>query len=82
MLDEATFEAIIISPAYRLNVFGFLTSGQLLEEAKAVGEPLDNFGFWDQRLALQGTRSHIPHFVSSPKNITATGYSASGHSVI
>lgn len=45
---------MIIAPAYRLNLFGFLACKELIEEG---GEGALNLGFWDQRLALEYVRS-------------------------
>lgn len=81
MLSDTNFKAIIISPAYRLNVFGFLASEELLSETYDTGEPLGNFGFWDQRLALEWTQQHISLFGGNPSNISIAGYSAGAHSV-
>ncbi|KAH8894011.1 alpha/beta-hydrolase [Thozetella sp. PMI_491] len=81
MLSQTEFKAIIVSPAYRLNVFGFLASQELLQEAESAGDPQANFGFWDQRLALEWTRENIGYFKGNPSNITVAGYSAGSHSV-
>lgn len=63
-------------PAYRLNVFGFLYSSELEHDAASAGETTGNYGFWDQRLALEWTRDHIGLFGGNKENITVAGYSA------
>ncbi|PPJ54423.1 hypothetical protein CBER1_07381 [Cercospora berteroae] len=81
LLTETAFEAIIVAPAYRVNVFGFIASTELRDEARAVGEPTGNQGFWDQRLALEWTSRNIEAFGGNAQNITIGGYSAGSHSV-
>lgn len=68
-------------PAYRVNLFGFLYSAELEQDAAAVGETVGNYGFWDQRLALEWTKENIHLFGGNPDNITISGYSAGGNSV-
>lgn len=76
LLGETAFEAIIVSPAYRLNLFGFLASRELQAEAEKSGEVAGNMGFWDQRIALEWTARNIGYFGGDAKNITIGGYSA------
>ena len=73
-------EAIIVMPAYRLNLFGFLASKELQAEAEKFGETAGNMGFWDQRAALEWTAENISAFGGDPSNITVGGYSAGAHS--
>lgn len=75
LLNETDFRAIIVVPAYRLNLFGFLYSAEL-EEYSAPGESAGNYGFWDQRLALEWVRDNIHFFGGDGQNITVAGYSA------
>lgn len=56
--------AIFVSPGYRLNVFGFLAA-----ECMPEGER-GNFGFWDQRMALEWVVANIKNFGGDPDNIT------------
>lgn len=63
-------------PAYRVNLFGFLYSAELEQDAATVGETTGNHGFWDQRLALEWTKENIHLFGGNPDNITISGYSA------
>ena len=80
LLSETAFKAIIVMPAYRLNVFGFLASRELQAEAARYGETSGNMGFWDQRLALEWTSKNIGCFGGDAGNITVAGYSAGSHS--
>ncbi|CAH0054454.1 unnamed protein product [Clonostachys solani] len=68
LVDEAgaDLRAIVIAVGYRLNIFGFL-----------AGQGIDgNFGFWDQRCALEWVRDHISAFGGDPHQITLGGLSA------
>lgn len=71
-------QCIIVAPAYRLNVFGFLASKDLFESSRDYAV---NLGFWDQRMALQWTYENISYFGGNASNITIGGYSAGSHSV-
>ena len=69
---------IIVSPTYRLNLFGFLAGSDL---ASCAEDPSpSNYGFWDQRCALEWTAKHISHFSGNPSNITVGGLSAGANS--
>ncbi|KAL0261950.1 hypothetical protein SLS55_003385 [Diplodia seriata] len=78
LLSETPARFIIVLPAYRLNLLGFLSSREL--QAAAGAESVGNFGFWDQRLALEWTRKNVSYFGGDPGNITVAGYSAGSHS--
>ncbi|KAJ5059965.1 paraben-hydrolyzing esterase precursor [Bipolaris maydis] len=79
LLSDSPTRCIVVAPAYRLNVFGFLGSRQL---DNGCGTEYDaNVGFWDQRLALQWTHENIAYFGGDAANITLGGYSAGSHSV-
>ncbi|KAJ4381882.1 hypothetical protein N0V86_003250 [Didymella sp. IMI 355093] len=77
-LSDSPTRCIVVAPAYRLNLFGFLSSPELLQ---ACPDFSVNLGFWDQRLALQWTWENISYFGGNPSNITVSGYSAGAHSV-
>ncbi|KAJ5784614.1 CAZyme family CE10 [Penicillium pulvis] len=81
LLGEADFNAVVVMPAYRVNLFGFLYSTELAEDAASVGETVGNHGFWDQRLALEWTKDNIHLFGGNSDNITISGYSAGANSV-
>lgn len=76
LLSESPVNAIVVMPAYRLNVFGFVYSSELEHDAASVGETTGNHGFWDQRLALEWTREFIGCFGGDGGNVTVAGYSA------
>tara|TARA_R110002003_G_scaffold357_11_gene19171 strand:- start:18441 stop:19745 length:1305 start_codon:yes stop_codon:yes gene_type:complete len=77
-LDESVSKCIVVAPAYRLNIFGFLASSSLIRSSPDVST---NLGFWDQRMALQWTFENISYFGGNASNITLGGYSAGSHSV-
>ena len=77
-LSDSPTRCIVVAPAYRVNLFGFLSSSELLQSCPDFGV---NLGFWDQRLALQWTWENISYFGGNPSNITISGYSAGAHSV-
>ncbi|KPI34374.1 putative esterase/lipase [Cyphellophora attinorum] len=81
MFQETDLNAIVVGPAYRVNLFGFLASKELSWEAKKEQESVGNMGFWDQRTALEWTADVIGAFGGNPNNITIAGYSAGAHSV-
>lgn len=68
---------ILVSVGYRLNIFGFLSGTDLLEEDPESS----NFGFWDQRLAIEWTYENIQYFGGDPEKITVLGLSAGAYSV-
>lgn len=67
---------ILISIGYRLNIFGFLSSKELLAEDSTSS----NFGFWDQRLAIEWVYDNIKYFNGNPEKITVGGLSAGSYS--
>jgi carboxylesterase type B len=78
LLSESPVQCIIVAPAYRLNLFGFLASPEISETCPDFAS---NLGFWDQRLALEWTHDNISCFGGNPSNITLSGYSAGSYSV-
>jgi carboxylesterase type B len=77
MLSETACKVIVVTPAYRLNIFGFLASPELSEQGLDFSS---NLGFWDQRHALEWTWQNISYFGGNASNITVGGYSAGAHS--
>lgn len=64
-------------PAYRVNLFGFLYSSELEMDAASAGEEsIGNYGFWDQRLAIEWTKENIHLFGGDGGLVTLAGYSA------
>lgn len=74
--EEFSQKFILVCPGYRLNIFGFLSAKELLEEDPESS----NFGFWDQRLAIEWTYKNIVHFGGNPEKITLGGLSAGAYS--
>ena len=66
---------VVVSIAYRLNVFGFFAHAMLEKEA-VDGRPCANFGFLDQRMGIQWVKDNIALFGGDPANITVFGQSA------
>ena len=70
---------IVVSVAYRLNVFGFLSEKEISDEnPDAPG----NFGLLDQRAGLNWVVENIAAFGGDPDRITIAGQSAGGGSVL
>ncbi|KAH8400774.1 hypothetical protein KR009_000936 [Drosophila setifemur] len=65
-----TEKVIMVTVAYRLGPFGYLSTG----DEHMSG----NFGFKDQRLALQWVQQHISSFGGDPDLVTIFGHSAGG----
>ena len=63
---------ICVNMGYRLGVFGFLATEEMMEEESTAG----NFGLLDQIKALQWVRQNIESFGGDPDNITLIGESA------
>ncbi|KAL2833457.1 Alpha/Beta hydrolase protein [Aspergillus cavernicola] len=81
LIGETDFHAIVVMPAYRVGVFGFLYSSELEKDAASVNEAVGNHGFWDQRMALEWTKENIGLFGGNGSGITLSGYSAGAYSV-
>ncbi|KAF9313037.1 hypothetical protein BG003_005676 [Podila horticola] len=77
---------IVLSINYRVNVFGFLASKELQEDASeyakanpsvsAYDQSVGNWGFMDMKLAFEWVRENIQVFGGDNQNITAFGESA------
>lgn len=78
LIHFAGLNAIVVTAGYRLNVFGFLAHQSLRQEDQDA--LTGNYGFWDQRAALEWIHQHIAHFGGDPENITVGGLSAGAHS--
>ena len=72
---------IVVTFDYRLGTFGYFASKELIEEAKAKGEPVGNYGTMDQIAALKWVKNNIAAFGGDPNNVTIFGESAGGRSV-
>jgi len=69
-------KVLVVSVAYRLNVFGFFGHPELSRSAAP-----SNFGLLDQIAALQWIRDHIEAFGGDASNVTIFGESAGGADV-
>jgi carboxylesterase type B len=74
LLESRLVRAIIIKPAYRLNLFGFLAI-----PSASPSSPSANFGLHDLRLALEWTLRAAPSLAGDPGRVTVGGYSAGAH---
>jgi para-nitrobenzyl esterase len=70
---------IIVSPNYRLGVFGFLSHPELTKESERHAS--GNYGLLDQVAALHWVLRNISAFGGDPHNITIAGESAGSLSV-
>ena len=72
---------IVVTFDYRLGTFGFFAPKELIEEAKANGEPVGNYGTMDQIAVLKWVKNNIAAFGGDPNSVTIFGESAGGRSV-
>lgn len=73
---------VVVSFNYRLGLGGFLASSKIGEELKADGfEGNGNFGFTDQKVAMEWIQAYIDQFGGDRDNVTVFGQSAGGVSV-
>ena len=70
---------VVVSVNYRLNVLGFLAHPEL---TKAQPDAPTNFGLLDQQAGIQWVKRNIAAFGGDPDNITLSGQSAGGGSVM
>lgn len=78
---------VVVTIAYRLNVFGFFTHTDLNHGDHDNGsdcssEPVANFGLLDQHEAIAWVKDNIAVFGGDPNNITVAGQSAGSASVL
>jgi para-nitrobenzyl esterase len=72
---------IVVTFDYRLGSLGFFANKELIEEAKAKGEPVGNYGTMDQIAVLKWVKRNIAAFGGNPNNVTIFGESAGARSV-
>lgn len=78
-ISETACQFIVVKVGYRLGIFGFLASQEMVDDAASRDTTVGNLGFWDIRLALEWTHQNISYFSGNPSNITVGGYSAGSH---
>ena len=74
-------DVIVVTVDYRLGSLGFFAPKELIEEARAKGEPVGNYGTMDQIASLKWVKKNIEAFGGDPSNVTIFGQSAGGRSV-
>ncbi|KAJ5802640.1 uncharacterized protein N7503_005090 [Penicillium pulvis] len=73
---------VAVSINYRLGLGGFLAGAKIAKELKRDGFAGDgNFGFTDQKAALDWVQRYIENFGGDPSNVTVVGQSAGGVSI-
>ena len=71
-------KAVVVTLNYRLGLLGFFATPALKREGHAVG----NFGLMDQQFALDWVQRNIAAFGGDPDNVTISGESSGGNSVM
>jgi len=67
---------VAVAIQYRLGAFGFLSSAEVAKHGTA------NAGLYDMRFGLQWVQKYISRFGGDPDQVTITGESAGGGSVM
>ncbi|KAK9763274.1 hypothetical protein K7432_010196 [Basidiobolus ranarum] len=70
---------IVVSINYRVNIFGFLGSQELIQDSEDGSS--GNYGLLDQRLAFEWVKENISHFGGDKTRICAFGESAGSVSI-
>ncbi len=70
-------DVVVVSIAYRVGVFGFLSHPDAPPDS-----PVANFGLWDQIAALQWVQQHIGKFGGDANRVTAFGESAGAEDIV
>ncbi|NIG36087.1 carboxylesterase [Pantoea sp. ICBG 828] len=71
-------KAVVVTLNYRLGLFGFLSTPAL----DAEGHDSGNYGLMDQQAALRWVQKNISAFGGDPANVTISGESSGGNSVM
>ena len=72
-------QTVVVTPAYRLGAFGFLSLPGLTAEDPVAGS--GDYALLDQIKALQWVRDNIAQFGGDPADVTVTGQSSGGTNV-
>lgn len=78
-LSETDCQFIVVKVGYRVGIFGFLASQEMVDDTANKDITVGNLGLWDIRLALEWTHQNISYFGGNPSNITVGGYSAGSY---
>ena len=70
-------DVVIVSIAYRLGVFGFISHPEIDNE-----DAIANFGLWDQIAAFKWVKKNISKFGGNPNRVTAFGESAGAQDIL
>ena len=70
-------DVVVVSVAYRLGVFGFLSHPELPRN-----EPVANFALWDLLASLQWIQDNIEQFGGDPKRVTMFGESSGAQNIM
>src|SRR5580692_3886111 len=70
---------IVVTINYRLGALGFLADSALASHA---GGPSGNYGLMDQQAAMRWVQANIRQFGGNPRNVTLSGESSGGLSVL
>ena len=70
---------IVVTPSYRLGIFGFFSHPEL--SAESTPRASGNYGLMDQTAALRWVRANIAAFGGDPARVTIAGESAGSMSV-
>lgn len=71
-------KAVVVTLNYRLGVLGFLSESSLDAESNESG----NYGLMDQQVALRWVQQNISSFGGDPSDVTISGESSGGNSVM
>ncbi|MFI9387222.1 carboxylesterase/lipase family protein [Kutzneria sp. NPDC052558] len=78
-VDLVQHGVVVVTVNYRLGALGFLAHAAL---ADREGGPSGNYGLMDQQAALRWVARNIAGFGGNPRNVTISGQSAGGLSVL
>lgn len=75
-IDLRTVQCYVVADSEQLGAFGFLSSDEVFRKG------ITNAGLYDQQLALQWVQAYIELFGGDPTQVTISGISAGGGSVM
>lgn len=79
---EQSPNIIVVSIYYRLGAFGFLSIPSFASEPSSSSPGTHNVGILDQKEALRWVQRYISAFGGDPNQVTISGQSAGGQSVM